>query len=127
MTTPLLLASPWVVEVNEAKVSSTTAGSVWWQIYRLRFKNTNRITDRNCFTPVGGYATVACDDEDSAHWLAGHMAAMGLPATAVKVKRLRQCPTCPGYLPGSSATCNNPTCLREGNRADAALDLNCED
>lgn len=121
MTTPLLLASPWVVEVNEAKVTSTELGAIWWQMYRLRFKDTGRITDR-CVTPVGGYATVACDDEDSASWLADHMAAMGLPATAVRVKRLRQCPTCPGYLPGLSATCDNPACLRASNDADAALD-----
>lgn len=126
MTTPLLLASPWVVVVNEAAVTSTTQGSGWWNTFRLRFNGTDRITDRDG-TPVGGWATVACDDEVGARWLAAHMVASGLPVTAVKPRRLAKCPTCPGYLPGLSATCHNPTCLRASNDADAALDLNCED
>jgi hypothetical protein len=83
----------WVVEVNEAKVSATTQGSAWWQMFRLRFDPVGRIADRDV-SPVGGYASVACDSEDDARWLAGHMVDFGaLPATAVCVKRpLKRCP-----------------------------------
>lgn len=76
----------YVVEVNEAKVSATTQGSAWWQMFRKRFDPVGRITDRNV-SPVGGYASVACDSEGDARWLAEHMVDVGgLPSTAVRVR-----------------------------------------
>lgn len=79
----------YVVEVNEVNVSFYSAKDArdWWQMFRLRYKDTDRITDRDVTIP-GGFASVACDSKDDAEWLARHMVEHGgLNKTAVNVKR----------------------------------------
>lgn len=77
----------YVVEVNEVKVNATRAAANWWAMYTVRFRGTGRITEVTS-TLGGAVCHVACDDQDHAAQLVEHMVAMGMPATAVKVKRL---------------------------------------
>lgn len=117
-TTAVRFASPWVVQVNEAKVSATTQGADWWFMFRRRFDAAGRIADWN-LSPVGGYAAVACDDEDGARWLAGHMIGHGgLPNAAVTVRQLRRCTTCREYV---VATCRADACRTADGDHEAAF------
>ena len=80
--------SSYVVEVNEGVVDITRRGSDWWDMFRIRFRDTDRIRDTKPGAVVGGLAEVTCDDREHADWLAAHMVEHGgLPRTAVRVKR----------------------------------------
>lgn len=76
----------WVVEVNEAKVHFTGAGSGSWELFRLR--QPGRITDIPGWVPGGTLALVSSVDQVDAEWLAGHLVDGGLPRTAVRVRVL---------------------------------------
>jgi hypothetical protein len=79
----------WGVEVNEAAIWASRMGSDWWNEWRLRMEPVGRIT---VITPSlgGDRVHVACDSEDDARWLAGHMTGFaGVPARAVKVRAQR--------------------------------------
>lgn len=77
----------YVVEVNQAAVHFTGQGASWWQVYRLWYRDSARITEIPSWVPGGGLALVACDSREDANWLAGHMVDFGgLPKTAIKVK-----------------------------------------
>ena len=78
----------YVVEVNEGIVDITRQGAAWWNLYRLRFRGTDRIRETKSPCIVGGLAEVACDSREEADWLAAHMVEHGgLPQSAVKVRK----------------------------------------
>ena len=77
----------FVVEVNEGVVDASGQGTDWWHLFLLRHRGTDRIRETIAGCIVGGKSEVACDDKDSADWLAAHMVEHGgLPRTAVRVK-----------------------------------------
>lgn len=82
-----MTAATYVVEVNECRVFATTSGAHWWTLFRLRFDPIGRITD-TVVSLGGNLCEVACEDRAEADWLAEHMVRNGLPASAIRVRRL---------------------------------------
>ena len=76
----------FVVEVNECKVLATRSGAEWWIAFRKRFDDI-RITDV-AVTLGGNVCHVAADSREDADWLVDCMAANGMPASALNVKRV---------------------------------------
>lgn len=74
----------YVVEVNECKVFATASGARWWEMFRIRFKDTDRITDVKV-SLGGNLCHVAAGSREDADWLVDSMAAQGLPASALRV------------------------------------------
>jgi hypothetical protein len=74
------------VRVNEARVLATTGGADWWGTFRRIYGEEGRLA--TVTASLGGdLVDVACDDAEHAAWLAEHMQAQGVPATAVRVIR----------------------------------------
>ncbi len=78
----------YLIEVNEAKVFATTQGTEWWAAFRQRFDAT-RITDVTV-SLGGNLCHVVADSRGDADWLAEHMVDMGMPESAVRVRRAEQ-------------------------------------
>lgn len=81
-----MTARRWVVEVSECRVLATARGAAWWSLFRLRMEPAGRIT---VITPSlgGDLVHVACDDQEHARWLAGHMHEhAGIPASTAKAR-----------------------------------------
>lgn len=86
---PKPAATDWGVWVNECSVMATTRGAEWWVLFSSRQpKKRMALLD----VSVGGFVWhVACGSKEDAESLAAAMVEVGLPRTAVKVKRLALC------------------------------------
>lgn len=78
-------AGAWV-DVNEAHLLlySNLGTSSWWELYRLRFKDTDRITTTRAGFP-GDRIRIACDDRAHAESLVDLIVSQGAPKAALKI------------------------------------------
>jgi len=79
-------ARDWGVDVNEAQL--TLYGSCetreWWELFRLRFKETPRVATASVGFP-GDRIRIACADRSHAEYFHDLMISHGVPKAALKI------------------------------------------
>jgi hypothetical protein len=70
--------------VNECRVFATNRGADWWVMFRAH--QPGRFTDL-VVSMAGNMVGVACEDREHAEWLRDHMISVGIPASALRIRK----------------------------------------
>lgn len=79
-----------VIEVNEGVVEASQQGVGWWYLHRQRFVASGKLRQVKAPCFIGGVIAIGPYDQEDAEFMAEHMVnSGGMPASAVKVKKLK--------------------------------------
>ena len=85
-----MMATVYVVEVDEGKVEATRRGADWWLLHRQRFEASGKLREVVPACMVGGVVELGPYERDDAEFMAEHMVNVGgMPDSAVKAKAKR--------------------------------------